>query len=383
MLKLFSNKIVLTALAGALASCGQGSGNDSQTLVTDVYHTAVKRQSIGNCWLYAAGSWAESMHLAATGNHINLSESYWTYWHFYHQLVGSSMTVIETGGFWHTATGIIRQHGYMEEGQFVGDEANMEMSAVQAKAELAVNLALAPGGALSNRDLRTRQNVIRVLDEAFGVDMAAAAKLAKPARNLVTGKTVNGGLITLADSIDIQSPYGWKSAWYPQVSGKDASVDNWSQKARKNVLKRVMRALNDYQPVVMTVFIDFNALDLGESAFKLETLVNSGKPGLQGGHMVALEDYVVDQVPDGKGGFLSIEEGDANAELKAKAIDGELRYLKAKNSWGTNRPDRGIIDGYQRFYRDYLDVPFEVTGEDGSPSYYSSALSEFILPPGY
>lgn len=383
MLKMFSKKVVLVALAGTFGSCAQRLAYDSQTRVTDVPHTAVKRQSIGNCWLYSAGSWAESMHLAATGKQINLSESYWTYWHFYHQLVDSSMSVIDTGGFWHTATGIIRKYGYIEEGQFIANESEMEMSESQAKAEAAVNLAMAPGGELADPDKRSKKNVMRVLDKAFGVDMEAAAKLAKPARSLVTGKASDGSPITLADAIDIQSPHGWKSTGYPGLYGDDEAEDQWSEVNRKNVIKRVMRALNDRQPVVMVVLIDFNALDLVESAFKLQTLIDSGKPGIQGGHMVVLEDYVVDQVPDGKGGFFSIQEGDVSPELKAKALEGKLRYFKAKNSWGTKRPDRGLIDGYQRFYRDYLDVPFALASESGRSSLYSSSLSEFILPPGY
>jgi hypothetical protein len=132
----------------------------------------------------------------------------------------------------------------------------------------------------------------------------------------------------------------------------------------------------------MSVYIDFNGLDKTDSSFKVEKIAENGGPGRQGGHMVVLEDYVVDNVPDGQG-VISIEEGDVAPALKERALAGDVRYLKIKNSWGTNRADRGIIDGYHRFYSSYLNVPFEVTSENSGQSHFSSALSQFILPPGY
>ena len=43
------------------AACGVASeeASTSEDAITDVPHTAVKEQTIGNCWLYASVAWAE------------------------------------------------------------------------------------------------------------------------------------------------------------------------------------------------------------------------------------------------------------------------------------------------------------------------------------
>jgi hypothetical protein len=63
------------------------------------------------------------------------------------------------------------------------------------------------------------------------------------------------------------------------------------------------------------------------------------------------------------------------------------RYLVVKNSWGTNRPDRGLSDGYTRFNMDFLNRPLPFGLEHGesdiSKGRWYSALSGFVLPPKY
>src|SRR5262245_12219215 len=54
------------ALAPFASGCGDEAGQGTDN-ITDVNHTDVERQSIGNCWLYAHASWIESMNLSATG----------------------------------------------------------------------------------------------------------------------------------------------------------------------------------------------------------------------------------------------------------------------------------------------------------------------------
>ncbi len=85
----------LSALAVTTAGCSAAEGDLDSDLdvgastdaITDVDHSAVKRQSIGNCWIYAEASWVESMHLSATGEKFDASQSYWTYWHWYKQIL--------------------------------------------------------------------------------------------------------------------------------------------------------------------------------------------------------------------------------------------------------------------------------------------------------
>src|SRR4051794_36661558 len=64
-------------------SAGPGSSTDD---ITSVNQSAVKRQSIGNCWLYATTSWLEALNKAQTNVELNTSESWLTYWHWYEQL---------------------------------------------------------------------------------------------------------------------------------------------------------------------------------------------------------------------------------------------------------------------------------------------------------
>src|SRR5215212_11228516 len=63
-------------------------GAQDESLV-DVEHSRVQRQSIGNCWIYAHASWIESMYLTDQGTELPLSQSYWTYWHWFDQITGS------------------------------------------------------------------------------------------------------------------------------------------------------------------------------------------------------------------------------------------------------------------------------------------------------
>src|SRR5947208_562872 len=115
--RLAARSLILAALP--LAACGKTAPQASDTLVTDVAHTEVKRQSIGNCWIYAQATWLESELLSQTGQEVNVSESYWTWWSWYDQVVGSGISEVQTGGFWQTSANIILQHGYVLEGEFL------------------------------------------------------------------------------------------------------------------------------------------------------------------------------------------------------------------------------------------------------------------------
>ena len=361
-------------------SCSR-STNSSDVLVTDVTHSQVKRQSIGNCWLYAVASWVESEHLAATDEEINTSESYWTWWHFYNVLVGSSGTTLSTGGTFSVARSIILNHGYLLEGEFLLGEATSQMSTAQKRAETYIESQLQPGGALESSAQRTPANVKTQLDLAFGSNMAQAEQLAHPASSLIVGN-VNGSSISLESLLLASSTNRWTTTSYPRLYGQNAVEDANTSARRHSLLQRVLHAINDHHPVVMSIMIDFNALDITDATFKRSTLEQSGGLGRQGGHMVVLEDYVVDNVP----GVGTIGEGDVSPELKQLALQGNLRYLKAKNSWGTNRPERGLIDGYTRFNWDYINgqLAWKADGEDpnSSVSYYTT-LTDFTLPAGY
>lgn len=373
---------ILAIFPGCGAKPSSAFDHSSDLDVTDVSHSKVKRQSIGNCWLYAAGSWVESMALTAQGTELNVSESYWTYWHFYNQMVGGWRNSVSTGGSWATATSIIRAHGLVLEGDFIVDEADVQMSAAQARAESAANAAMAKGGELEKVASRTPSNVRKVLDQAFGVKMAEIEAKATKAKDFVAQVGKDGKKISLADLMYGNRLVKWKQESFPSVYGKTTAIPQSTNMLRAKLLKRVLKALNDHQPVVMALMIDFNALDETDATFKYSKLQAAGGPGHQGGHIVVLEDYTVSDAP----GFGSLGAGEMSEDKKNAALDGKIELIKAKNSWGTDRPERGLTDGYTYFDKDYLfkQLGWKIDEEnsDSAVSYYTT-LTDFVLPAGY
>ncbi len=369
----------LAATSLVFTACGQSTPQTSDTLVTDVAHTIVKRQSIGNCWIYAQATWLESLMLTQTGANLDVSESYWTWWNWYDQIVNSSISEIETGGWWSTSANIILRHGFVLEGEFVASENGVEMSGAQKSALALINEALQPGGELGRRNRRTPARVRKVLDQAFGAKMANAEAVARKASTTIVGKNALGQATTLEQALKGDASSKWRTVNFPSAWGEDTQISNAQQAQRTALLKRVMRALNDKKPVVMSFMVDFNALDIQDATFKKSVLDAAG-PGSQGGHMVVLEDYTVTDVP----GIGAIGAGEVSPELKAAALLGKIATLKAKNSWGKNRPDRGLTDGYTSFDAAYLFSQLAwKNGDDADDVSYYTTLTDFVLPPGY
>ena len=364
-----------------LTACGRAQ-SPSNLEVSDVAHTPVKRQSIGNCWLYATSTWAESLHLSATSETVNLSESYWTYWDWYHKLVGSHGVEINTSGGWTGASSIIASHGFMYEADFLPQEAESEMSDVQHTAEAAINEVL-KNGALKDPRNRTPKNVRQALDGAFGVNMEELAGKVHQASDLVTTVNNNNRKFTLADEI-AGGIHQWTVLNYPRLSGQNAREPLRVRRRRAHALQRALRAVNDKRPVIISSMIEFSALNTENSAtFEYELYLRKGYSSGQGGHLVVLEDYVVENVP----GIGHIGEGEVTPEHKEAALRGDVSYLVVKNSWGRERPDRGLSDGYTRFTMDFLNrpLPFDLDDGDSDISHgtWYSALGSFIIPPEY
>ena len=375
---LLSKSLFLLLIA---TSCGRPQAKSNLT-VSDVAHTPVKRESIGNCWLYATSTWAESLHLSATNNVVNLSESYWTYWDWYYKITGSSGSKINTSGSWQAASRIISKHGYMLEGDFIPGEADKEISTTQKSAEAAINLALSTG-ALKDPTSRTQKNTLAALDQAFGVNLSSLQEKIYPASKLQTSAADNGRSFTLADEIQ-GGRHQWLSLGYPQLFGQNPRETLRVRRQRRLIMDRVLRAVNEKKPVIMSTMVEFSALSTdGPSTFDYNLYLNKGYSSGQGGHLVVLEDYVVDNVP----GVGRIGEGEVSPSLKEAALQGEVDYLLVKNSWGTDRPERGLTDGYTRFKMDYLNMPLPFGLEDGdsniSHGSWYSALSNFVIPPEF
>ena len=418
---------------------GIGASTDP---ITDIPQTWVRRQTVGNCWLYAAASWAESLNKSTlppdapmpdgavtsviipadagdagyTGpepwrpSGLNLSESYWTYWHWFDQLANGSNTddEITTGGYFVTAAEIINRYGVMKEADFIAAEKWFESSPTQKRALAAINESMKTG-ALKSRDARRDRALVRAeLDRAFelpaeiiaGMDRVFGRTVARtldrseistagtniirareipvtlrdPATKLPVQRTLQDAVGVRGPSGNRQGPYAWNQVMYPS-----------GPVARRQTIIRVQRAMHDQLPVVVSFRVDFNAPD-PQGRF----LAPPEEPGAQGGHMVIVDDYQISNVP----GFGTLTAG--TVETRGNALEAALDpsatvdFIRIKNSWGTSRQDPSLVPGgYYDLYMKYLDGPAKncVQTPDGTDStddcYDGTPLSHFILPPGY
>ncbi|MCU0665029.1 MAG: PPC domain-containing protein [Myxococcota bacterium] len=285
--------------------------DDGGGRIVDVPNSAIEKQSIGNCWIYAISGFASSMHLAATGQEVDISESYWTYISWFDQIVsyGFSADKIRTGGSWEEAKRLIGEYGLMAEGDFIGADSWGEASYAQSRAQAAVDAALGAGGELSTAEARANQVLVRkVLDRAFGLTPEMQQTLDKVfgqdmSLRFTTGADEAGTSIINPEHFVVQytNGYGESSTTDPTTQNLVSALDEWreirSRVTSRAVTRRVQQALHDRQPVLLSWMVDFDAFDQRNGSFKLDTwntnFKANGKPGRQGGHMTVLEDYQV------------------------------------------------------------------------------------------
>ena len=405
----------LLAVAPLLAGCTGDPASQSND-ITDVQHTDVERQSIGNCWLYAEASWAESMHLAATGEKFDASQSYWTYWHWYQQILDETPDQIETGGFFSVAGEIILARGLMPEIKFVKEDATSEMSSRQKTALEKINTELKTG---KLKDVASRSNralVRQVMDDAWQLSSTVKGQLTK-----VFGKDYSKTFDTAAlttKGTSVISPAAFQVQYAERLTDPntatmkkttlDVAIDEWNEanyptygdSSKRNFQIRVQKALHDAQPVVITWKVDFNAMESSDPAlqgsFNMTTLKKAGKAGHQGGHMTVLEDYEA-TLKDGTLLKAGVTLDPAKPEDKAK-LDAALlsttavKFFRIKNSWGAFRDDRSSapgFPGYHDLYMDYMNGPIAWCPDATEPKSAGSCTGKatpfeaVILPPGY
>jgi hypothetical protein len=407
--------LLLLVTAGAQACTVTPSSPDlgvSQDSIVDVDHTPVKRQSIGNCWLYATATWAESLHKSVAGEELNVSESYLSYWHWFEQIVSGDLdgNAIQTGGWFRTGVNLMARYGVMNEADFIQEEAILELSVRQKSALEAVNLSLKSGvladaTARGNRELvrnelnrayRLNPAVVAQMDGVFGVDVnrtletqAVASGTIRNTRDIavrtIDSATKTAALVTLADAIGTKTSPSSFSTRQGRFAWKSAQYSRSNKLLQRATLARMQRAVHDAQPVVVSWFVDFNALDQ-----KGRFLAPPASPGRGGGHMVVVEDYEIDNVPGF--GTLSVGINETRTEALQAALDpaATIRFIRVKNSWGSFRPDRQfVVPGYHDLYMAYLNGPVKRCAEkpDGNPDVNDcrdeTPLNEFILPAGY
>jgi hypothetical protein len=394
-----------------------GEDDSSKSDITQVSHTKVKRQSIGNCWLYATTSWLEALNQRATNQEENTSESWLTYWHWFDQLAnGAASSEISTGGSYSTAADLIARYGLMKEGDFIPSEANSEMSDRQKTALDKINASLKSGTLSDPAAVRDRKVIRKELDLAWGLDAnqskriddvfgagvertldrSAPANSAAPANKVIRAKDFKARLKdpdsgvfvtgTLADAI------GKSNGFWGAREGKFAWTEvnyPWDVTERRAFWKRVQRALHDAQPVITSWKIDFNALTR-QSVFSKAELERRG-PGRQGGHMTVMHDYQA-QVPGL--GLLKAGEQATGQQMEKALVDGtKIEFVRVKNSWGGIRPDRwddAVLPGYHDLEMAYLDGPIKDcdTDEHGEsdPTKCNrdvTPLWDVVLPAGY
>ncbi len=414
----------LLALCPALAvGCSLDTNIDSgESNITDVPHTAVERQSIGNCWLYAQASWVESLNLAATGQPFDVSQSYWTYWHWYDQLVSGWgwNEEIETGGGQSKSNEIVLDRGLVPEGQFVPEDTENEMSYRQDSALNKMNQEMS-SGRLTTRESRKDKKLVRqVLDDAWGLSDEVRAYLDQlfgedGTKTLQDADaSTEGTPVIAAEDFPVRYTERVTDPDNPTVKDTNLAVaiDEWERESypsyshwgtleqdRRDFIIRAQRALHDAQPVVITWQVDFNAMESADEqlrgSFNMTTLGNAGRPGSQGGHMTVLEDYEAVTEDFGllkAGETLDPEDPDYQAKLDALLERStEVRFLRIKNSWGAFRDDRSSapgFPGYHDLYMDYLNGPIQWCPSEKSPTAENctgrtTPLRSVMLPPGY
>jgi hypothetical protein len=421
--------------AAQVVACATPEGDSTDEAITEVHATSVKRQVIGNCWLYAITGWAEALHQSASGEELNLSESYLTYWYWFEQLTKAGacgVSKIEEGGSWELGRDLVRRYGMMREDDFIRGEGPTESSKHQASALAALQAALADKSSPMQRAVAAQdRKAIRAeldrmwglaattkleLDAAFGEDGArtlekgssalpagskviAAARISAKVPHLKAPPTAGG---TLADALG--GPDAWTSATPPGWSGDQ------SASSRRGFERRIQRALHDGLPVPVAWWVDPESLD-ARGTFEHR----GGEPSAKGGgHLSIITDYEVTSVP----GFGTLKAGVAETRPEAlrAALDprAKVMFFRIKNSWGywpstwketAMRLLGGVDLGYNDLRTSYLFDPMAVLVDSGllssaepasgpCPSAQSPATGEMaragvlpllsvVLPPGY
>jgi len=398
------------ALAPLTSGCDDGVDSSTDD-VTDVQNSSVKNQSIGNCWIYATMGWAESLHLTHSGEELNLSESWVSYWHWYEEIAGAPSGLVQlakldkeqlsTGGWYGLAAELMRRYGTIAEGKFIPEEAEAARSSRQSQALSAINTSLKSGALKDPAARRDRKLVRAELDKAWGLSPAVIAGMdatfgADVSRTLLSSSTTiapDSGIvptklisvgrnISLADAIgepassynvlQRKGKYAWNEVSYPTTTT-----------GRRDLFRKMQAAMHEGMPVIMTWFVDFAAMDS-----KNRFMAAPATPGRQGGHMTVVEDYQVSNVP----GFGTLAAGTLVTDPKAldAALDPKatIDFVRIKNSWGlglapSDAPD--TFRGYYDLYAAYLNGPLtkctESNGDKCGTKTKVAGLTSFVLPP--
>ena len=352
--------LVALTLAATAVACGS-SGSSTSTGdddITDVANSPVKEQSIGNCWIYASTAWAESLHLSATGETLDLSESFVTYWDWYEEITQKTdNTEIQTGGFFDEATRLMTKYGVAKDADFIPNEG--ARSTAQSAALAKMNAALKVGGALGKVADRTPANVRKALDDAFGLAPEVRADLATTygaAEAAPIGANHAARFIPATDlKVTSKKPGAPK-----EVSTLDKVATEWetayvygTEADSRGALRRLQKTMHDSLPALIVWNVDF-ASSANDGSFRKRPSSNLSK--WDGAHMTVVEDYQAYHVPNIgllPAGTLVTDPKVLDAALAENA---RMGFLRIKNSWGFRAGPAGSEDlkGYYDIYEDYM-----------------------------
>ncbi len=373
----------LVASTTSLFACGttdEGASSDQD--IVNIAHSSVKDQEIGNCWIYAATSWAESLHLGYSGVELNLSESWMTYVDLYFGILDGDVTEkdgVQTGGWFGEGEDWMARFGYFDEAAFIPGDEESEGSRRQATALSALNASLKTGVLSDPAKRRDRLVVREEMDKAWNLEPSVASAIdATFGRTLnkdfVTGAKVPEGVTGLRSPASISVGYSTqteKEVTLADAAGVASSRFNvrqrkgqfaWNEERypagaqpRRAFMQRMQKVLHRRQPVPISWYVDFAAMKNGEFRSK------PALPGRQGGHITVLEDYQASNVP-GIGlmpaGTTVTDPAMLDAAL---SLDAKIDFLRVKNSWGTGYPnlpseEQQNLRGYHDLYTEYLDA---------------------------
>jgi hypothetical protein len=368
------------SLAACAAPASDASTDDSD--ITDVKHTPVKEQTIGNCWLYASVAWAESLHQIAVGETRDLSESYLTYWHWYEQINGfrnnpGGEPKLQTGGFFHVATHLMKTYGLMNEASFIPTEESSVASQKQRSALAKIEAALKPGGALATQDQRSPKNIRTVLNDAFELpadvraDLDAAFGADEPTP-LARDRSVPERIIApwTFDAASKASPGATVVKKPIDVVGDEWEESYlWGAEADKRApLRRLQKAMHDGLPALIVWNVDWASSGRDGTFRKLPV---SKLDKWDGAHMTVVEDYQAISVPGHGTVPVGIPVTDPTVFDALLADQTRIGLVRIKNSWGfrENPTTQQDFKGYYDLHNDYL---FEM-----------KALTSVIVPRGF
>jgi hypothetical protein len=272
------------------------------------------------------------------------------------------------------------------------------MSARQSAALEAINKSL-KSGALSTSTARRDRRLVRTPSSPrHGASRRpSSSSSTPPSRPLSPRDLTSASTPTTGTSIKRprEIPAAYTAApGAPMVTRTlEDAIHSWrtvpyrarTKAARRAFARRWQKALNDNQPVILSWFVDFNALDeSGRFAAPPAT------PGHQGYHMVVMDDYEFDGVP----GFGMLAAGIKETRPEALAASlsdtATVKFIRIKNSRGSYRSDRQfVLPGYHDLHTADLDGPVQecATNADESTNvnacWSTTPLQDVTLPPGY